>query len=250
MGFWGVVDDVIANADILVVVGDARMPELSRHAEIERKVRKHGKLLVLAFTKKDLAVPETLVRARTENPDAFFVSGTKNLGVGALRRHLHILAKRTGIPEPRIGVLGYPNVGKSALLNALARRARAAVADKPGTTRGVQWVKAGGLRILDTPGVIPYEDKTSKLLLLGAKHPDHVAEPEKVAFEILGRAKWSSPVSLQECYGIETTTLKDEQMLLEEIGRKRGFLKKGGIVDEKKTCIQIIRDWQKGRLKL
>ncbi|MEK6825242.1 MAG: GTPase [Nanoarchaeota archaeon] len=249
MGFWGVVDDVIANADILVVVGDARMTELSRNSEIERKVKKHGKELVLAFTKKDLTSPLRLERARKEYPDAFFVSGTKNEGIAELRRHLQILAKRLKIEEPHIGVVGYPNIGKSALLNALARRARTLVADKPGTTRGVQWVNAGNLRILDTPGVIPYEDGSSKLVLLGSKHPDKIAEPDKIAYQIVTMAK-QSPESLKECYGIETVTLKDEQELVEEIGRKRGFLKRGGEVDEKKTCIQIIRDWQKGKLRL
>jgi ribosome biogenesis GTPase A len=59
-----------------------------------------------------------------------------------------------------------------------------------------------------------------------------------------------SPGTLKECYGIESTLLKDEQTLVEEIGKKRGYLKKGGIVDEKKTCIQIIRDWQKGKLRI
>jgi ribosome biogenesis GTPase A len=250
MGFWGVVDDVIANVDIIVLVGDARMSELSRNAEIERKARKHGKELVIAFTKKDLATQETLAQAHKENLSAFFVSGTKNEGVRELRRHLHILAKRLKISEPRIGIVGYPNVGKSALLNALARRARTAVADKPGTTRGVQWVRTGRLRILDTPGVIPYQDKSSKLVLLGSKHPDQIAEPEKIAYEIIGKLKWSSSESLKKSYGVEDTTLKDEQTLIEEIGKNRGFLKRGGVVDEKKTCIQIVRDWQKGKLKI
>ncbi len=249
MGFWGVVDDVIANADILVVVGDARMPELSRNSEIERKVKKHRKELVMAFTKRDLTSPAKLAIARKEFPNAFFVSGTKNEGVGELRKHLKILAKRLNIEEPHVGVVGYPNVGKSALLNALARRARTMVADKPGTTRGVQWVKSGNLRILDTPGVIPYEDGSSKLVLLGSKHPDRITDPEKVAYQIVTMAK-QSPNALQECYGLETTTLKDEQTLVEEIGHKRGFLKRGGEVDDKKTCIQIIRDWQKGKLKI
>ncbi|MBM3232797.1 GTPase RsgA [Candidatus Pacearchaeota archaeon] len=249
MGFWGVVDDVVANADILVIVGDARMPEISINSELERKAKKHGKEVVIVFTKKDLATSERLEKAKKNFPEAFFVSGTQNEGVSELRMHLQITAKKMKIDEPRIGVVGYPNIGKSALLNALARRARALVADKPGTTRGVQWIKAGNLRILDTPGVIPYDDRSTKLVLLGSKHPDGISEPEKIAYEIVTMAK-QSPGALKECYGIESTLLKDEQTLVEEIGKKRGFLKKGGIVDEKKTCIQIIRDWQKGKLKI
>lgn len=249
MGFWGVVDDVIANSDIIVVVGDSRMPEISVNSELERKAKKHGKEIIIAFTKKDLATPERLDKAKKNFPEAFFVSGTKNEGVAELRTHLQIVAKRMKIDEPRIGVVGYPNIGKSALLNALARRARALVADKPGTTRGVQWIKAGNLRILDTPGVIPYEDKSTKLVLLGSKHPDNIAEPEKIAYEIITIAKQSKG-ALESCYDISSTHLRDEQEIIEEIGKKRGYLKRGGIVDEMKTCIQIIRDWQKGKLKV
>ena len=164
MGFWPVVEGVIRKADIIVLVFDARMPELSRNKEVERKVRSFDKQIVHAFTKIDLMTPESLKEMRKEYPEAFFVSGTQNLGIGKLRTHLQILAKKTKIEHPRIGVVGYPNLGKSALINALARRARTLVANLPGTTRGVQWVRVGNLEILDSPGVIPYEDKSAKML--------------------------------------------------------------------------------------
>jgi ribosome biogenesis GTPase A len=250
MGFWPVVEDMIENSDIVVLVGDARMIKLSTNSELVRKVIKHGKELVYAYSKIDLIRPEDLKSIKHENPGCFFVSGTKNKGVKELRLHLKILAKKLKIEEPKIGVVGYPNIGKSALLNALARGSRALVADMPGTTRGVQWVRSGGLRIMDSPGVIPYEDKNSKLVLLGSKHPEKISDPVKSALEVIGMFISKNKSGLEERYNIKIEPLTEYYDTLLEIGKKRGYLKKGGEVDETKTAITIVKDWQKGLLTL
>lgn len=250
MGYWPVVEDMIVNADIIVLVGDARMPELSMNSELIRKVHKHGKELVIAFNKTDLVNKERLNELKNKYIGDFFVSGTKSVGINDLRRHLQILARRLKINEPKIGVVGYPNIGKSALINALARRARALIADMPGTTRGVQWIRAGGLRILDSPGVIPYEDKSSKLVLLGSKHPEKIEDPVKSALDVLEMFTSSNKLGLEERYRIKVEPLTESYEILIEIGRKRGYLKKGGEVDETKAAITIVKDWQKGKLVL
>ena len=250
MGFWPVVEDMIENADIIVLVCDARMPELSLNSELVRKVHKHGKELVMAFTKIDMVNKEKLIEVKKQHRDAFFVSGTKNLGISELRRHLQILAKRKKIAEPKIGIVGYPNIGKSAIINALARRARALIADMPGTTRGVQWINSGNLRILDSPGVIPYEDKSNKLVLLGSKHPEKISDPLKSAVEIIQMFTSGNKKGLEERYNIKIAPLTDSYDILIAIGEKRGFLKKGAEVDETKTAITIVKDWQKGKLIL
>jgi len=250
MGFWPVVEDMIENSDIIVLVGDARMPELSLHRELIRKVHKHGKELVIAFTKIDLVNKERLNMIKKENKSAFIVSGTKNIGIKDLRKHLQILAKRNKIDEPKVGVVGYPNIGKSAIINAIARRARALVADMPGTTRGVQWIKSGNLRILDSPGVIPYEDKNSKLVLLGSKHPERIRDPVKSAIEIIQMFKSSNLKSIENLYNVKIAPLTDNYEIIIEIGRKRGYLKKGGEVDEMKSAITIVKDWQRGKLMI
>jgi ribosome biogenesis GTPase A len=250
MGYWPVVEDMMDSADILIVLMDARMPEMSRNSEIERKILKKGKESVDVFTKMDLITPANLKLLREKYPKSFFVSGTKNIGVSDLRRHLQIMAKRMGIEEPKIGVVGYPNLGKSALINALARRARAAVADMPNTTRGVQWVRAGGLRILDSPGVIPYEDKSTKLTILGSKHPEKISDPMHVALQIIRMFTASNKAGLEKAYNVEIKELTEPYDIMLEIGKKRGFLKKGGEVEETKTAITIVKDWQKGKLVL
>ena len=249
MGFWFVVEQVIREAHIVLFILDARMPELSHNKALEEIVTKHGKHLIRVFTKIDLMTPQRLEILRTEHPDAFFVSGTRNIGLKQLKIKLFILGKRLGKDSPKIGVIGYPNVGKSAIINALAHRARAAVSPKAGTTRGIQFVRAGSLRILDSPGVIPFEDKETKLGMLAAKNVEKIKDPERVAIEIIKLFLEKERGALEKHYHITITT--DEPIeIIGQIGKKRGFLKKGGNVDELKSAMTLVRDWQTGKLKL
>lgn len=250
MGFWPIVENVIRNADILLLVLDARMPDMSRNKEVEKKIAMLGKPVIFVFNKIDLASEEQIKYLKSSYKEGFIVSATKNLGIAQLRRELHILSKKLRMENPKIGVVGYPNIGKSAIINVLARRARTVVTAKPGTTRGVQWVNSGKFRLLDTPGVIPYEDKTGKLVLIGSKSADDIANPDKVASDIIQMFVSKNKKNLEERYKISIPPAMDHEDILIEIGRKRGFLSKGGIVDERKTSIQIIRDWQKGKLRL
>ena len=250
MGFWPVVENVLKNSDILLLILDARMPELSKNRQLEKKIIEQGKQLIVVYNKIDLINDADLKKLKIDYPNAFFVSGTKNIGIRELRKHLQILAKKLRFENPRIGVVGYPNLGKSAIINALARRARAAVADMPGTTRGTQWIKLSNFLILDSPGVIPYDDKSSKLLLLGSKHAYKTNQPEKIALQIIDMFLEKNKKSLQERYSITLNDKMTNYDIFLEIGKKRGFLKKGAEVDETKTAIFIIQDWQKGRVKL
>ena len=162
---------------------------------------------------------------------------------------LMIRGKRRGKDSPKVGVIGYPNIGKSAIINALAHRARAAVSPKAGTTRGIQFVRAGALRILDSPGVIPYEDKETKLGMLAAKNIEKIKDPERVAIQVIALFLSKDRAALEKQYGI---VLEGDEPLaiIEQIGRHRGFLKRGGNVDDVKAAMNIVRDWQRGKLKL
>lgn len=249
MGFWPLVEALIRKSDIVVLVIDARMPELSRNESLEKKVARLNKPLVIACNKIDLADESDLSNLRKNHSDWHFVSGARNIGISKLKIFLMIMGKKMGIKNPQIGIVGYPNVGKSAIINALAHRARTSVSSTAGTTRGIQWVKAGGLDIIDSPGVIPSEDKDSELGLIAAKNPEKIANPEKVASRIISLFLIKNPKRLQEYFKLSDEQMKNHSYeIMVEIGRKRGFLSKGGIVDETKTAIQIIREWQKGKL--
>ncbi len=248
MSFWPLVKKVIREADIVLVILDARMPELSMNKELEKMIRKYSKAFVYVFNKCDLITKDAFFDLKRKYPEGFFVSGIKSLGISNLKKNLLIMAKKLGIKEPQIGVVGYPNIGKSAIINALAHSAKAKVSNMAGTTRNIQWIKAGGLRILDSPGVIPMEDRESKLGLLSAKNPEKLKNPERVALEIIDNFIKRNKNALEEFY--KTKVSDDPYDAIIEIGKKRGLLVRGGRVDENRTYRQIIQDWNKGRLKI
>lgn len=247
MSFWGAVRSVLKEIDIAILVLDARMPELSWNKELEKLVYEKRKIIVLVFNKCDLIDKKEYFKLKERYPKAFLVSGIKNLGISNLKKGILILAKREGIENPKIGIVGYPNVGKSAIINALAKRARAKVSSIAGTTKGIQWVRTGGLMILDSPGVIPYGDKETKLALLSAKNPEKIKNLLQTVLEVISTLIIKNKIALEKFYGVELED-NDPYKALNAIGKKRGHLIKGGEIDEYRTCLQIIRDWQNGRL--
>lgn len=250
MGFWPVVRHVVQNSDIVVLIVDARMPRLSRNEELERAVLRYRKQLVTVFNKIDLIPQKELLHLRELYPEAFFVSGNKNIGLKKLKEGLFIIAKRYTDSEPKIGVVGYPNVGKSSVINALAKRARAKVSNVAGTTKGVQWIRAGGLLVSDTPGVIPIDDSAITLGMWGAKNPEKLKFPEIAAYALIAHLRRTRSLrSLETAYNIRFSA-SDSETVLQELGKKRGFLKKGGIIDERRTAIQLLREWQKGVIRI
>ena len=250
MGFWPVTKRVIKDAELVLIILDARMPELSINKELERVLEYYQKPYVYVFNKIDLVSEEALKKLKSEYKNAFFVSGTKNIDIGLLKRGLLIELKRMKSKENLIGVVGYPNTGKSAVINALAKSDKAKVSRIAGTTRGMQWINAGALRVIDSPGVVPFEDREIKLAVLGAKNPEKLKDPIKAVFEMIRTFKKTNKESFRINYGIEDIEGMDEQEIFWEIGRRKGFLKKGGEVDENRTAMTILRDWQAGKLKV
>jgi len=250
MTYWGIVKDIVRKADVIVVVMDARMPELSRNEQLEEMIISMRKKMFMAFNKIDLVSKEHLEFLRKRYQRAFFISGTKNLGINKLRIAIMIAAKRRGIENTKVGVVGYPNVGKSAIINALAHRAKALMSAIAGTTKGVQIVNAGRFKVLDSPGVFPYEDDEVKLGVLAAKNPERLKNPSLVASEIIKIFLVSNKKALEDFYKIKIENNGDSYEILLQIGQERKFLLKGGITDEHRTAMQIVRDWQTGKLKI
>lgn len=247
MGYWPVVKKVVKNSDIVLEVIDVRFPEMARNATLEKMVSYYGKKLVRVFNKIDIASEDYLRDLRREYKNVFFVSGARNIGIRRLRTGLLIMAKRMKIESPKIGIVGYPNGGKSAIINALAKSDKARVSERAGTTKGIQWIKAGSLLILDSPGVVPLEDYEVKLGIMGAKNPEKLKNAERVAFEIIKMFVSHDREALERIYGIN---LDQNENVLELIGKKKGFLYKGGVVDERRAALLVIKDWQKGKLRL
>ncbi|MBX4212308.1 50S ribosome-binding GTPase [Candidatus Pacearchaeota archaeon] len=249
MAFWFVVKKVVGEADVVVFVVDARMPELSKNKEVEELLEKNSKEVVVVLNKIDLVPVEKQDDIRRQYPHAFLVAATQNVGIADLRKELHIIGKRMKKKTTKVGIVGYPNVGKSALINALAHRKRAVMSPIAGTTKGIQFIRAGSLKILDSPGVIDMDDPELKLGVIGAKNPEDLKNPELVAAQIIEHI-WEKDKSVLEKYAGSPLEGEDSDEILLNLGLKKGYLVKGGKVDERRTSLQLIRDWHKGKLKI
>ena len=248
MGFWPIVMNVLRNSDVVLLLVDARMPDITKNSEIVSKVENmRGKRLVIVFNKSDLIGRKDIEKLKKEYPNSFFVSATKKIGIGKLKSTLENMAENWDRPSLRIGLVGYPNIGKSTLINLLAPAAKAKVSSVSGTTKKTQWVRNGRLRIMDSPGIIPYGDKKVQIGMTASKDPHKIRNPEKVAISIIELLMKKDPKLLEKYYKASGETAYE---VFEDIGRKMGYLVKGGEVDENRISIKVIDDWQKGRIKL
>lgn len=242
--FWGLVNSVIREADILLLVLDARLVYESRNIEIERKIREAGKPLVYVVSKSDLTDREEAKRAASDLRPMVLFSAKDYRGVRALRKAIVIEAKRLGKEEITVGVLGYPNVGKSSLINALKGRGSAGTSPLSGYTRGLQKIRLSRrIMLIDTPGVIPYKEKDFiKQSSMGTIDFLHTREPDIVVAELMARF----PEKFERFYGIKIP--EDPYDTIEELALKHHVLKKGGEPDMMTMARRMLIDWQKGRI--
>lgn len=247
---WHSVAEIIYHSNIVLEILDARMPELSRNSEVEEIAKKSNKQILFILNKADLVSEEQLERKfkklKQEAP-CFIVSSNQKIGTKRLREYL--MAQAKGKEIYRIGVVGYPNIGKSSVINALTLKHKTKVSSTAGTTHGPQWINAqANLSIIDSPGVIPLDEHDEiRLALISAKNVERINNLDIVAHAVINL--FENKTKLKEFYNIKTDSEKPED-ILQEIGKKKGFMKKGGLVEESRTAIQIISDWQKGKLKL
>ncbi len=249
MGYWKVVNRVIREADILIEVLDARFPELSRNREIEEKAESRRKMLILALNKCDLIKQN----GQESKPDggqfaSVYVSAKERLSIGRLRRRVmgcaKRLIKRTNKERVVVGVLGYPNTGKSSVINALAGKHKAGTSSTSGFTKGVQLVKLSNkIYLLDTPGVFPFGEKDEvKRAIIGAKDYSKVKDAEGIVLILIGRL----PGKIEGFYGLDVCD--DAYSALEAIAYKKNLIKKGGLPDLDRAARMILRHWQEGRM--
>lgn len=157
-----------------------------------------------------------------------------------------------GVFKPtRCMILGVPNCGKSTIINCLAGRKTVITGDRPGVTKGKQWVRLkSGLELLDTPGTLwpKFEEQTTayELCFIGSVKDD-VVDILDVAQNLLVRLAQSYPQSLQQRYNTDAAG-KDGWQLLQQIAAKRGFLVRGGEIDAERCAKAVLDDFRKGKL--
>lgn len=249
--------------DVVVELADARLPESSRNpifAEIMG-----AKPRVMALTKEDLAEPgftkKWLAYYGNQGITALALNAarpaknTRKLFLNKIRQEAaEILEKkaRRGIIDKtvRTMIVGIPNVGKSTLINFVAGRNAAETGDRPGVTKGKQWIRLeGDIELLDMPGILwpKIEDRevSRKLALTGAIS-DNIYNPMELAVWFLDWLRLILPGRITERYRIQEEG--DGESLLSAISRKRGFLRSGGEVDREKGAIMLIDEFRGGKL--
>jgi len=240
---------VIREGDVVLEVVDSRAPERFRCPEIENLARRLGKPIVLCLNKCDL-VPKDVVEQwkrflRKHFDEVVFTSARDHHGTIILRRAIRKVSR--GKRPVKVSVVGYPNVGKSSIINALKGRRSSPVSSIPGYTRKEMELDAkGGIRVLDTPGVFPQrEDKDA--YLRGTIDPDKLKDPVKGAIEVIREVKDKMPGALRERYQIDENL--DPIEFLELLGRKRGRFTKGGEVDLERVAKELIREFHVGKIR-
>ncbi|MEA3378003.1 MAG: GTPase [Nanoarchaeota archaeon] len=236
--FWHIVNQIIEKSDIILEVLDSRFITETRNKEIEDKVKKNGKQLIYVINKCDLMPKKKIVRLSP----SVFISAKQKLGTTKLLKLILRFAKKE---KNIVGVLGYPNTGKSSVINALKGRHSAGTSPFSGFTRGKQLLKVSNkLYLLDSPGVFQYQEKDSfKLSLISSIDPSKIKNPEAIVEELMKRFK----EIIEKHYNVERKTF---EKTLEKIALKNHQLMKGGLPDTKRMARIILQDWQKGKIKL
>ncbi|MBO8158646.1 ribosome biogenesis GTPase YlqF [Thermosyntropha sp.] len=248
--------------DLVVVLLDARAPFSCRNMDLEKMVRK--KPIVMVLNKIDLADDDKTLRyIERLKEEGFKAAGIDSITGRGAREVLKIIgeaykpiadrmiARGRRLRPARVMVVGVPNTGKSSFLNCLVGRKIAHTGAKPGVTRGKQWIRVReDIEFMDTPGLmwpkIESEEQGLKLSLLDIIG-ENAYQEEEVALFLIKILRELKPDVLENRFKI-SSFVGTELDLLEEIGRKRGYLVKGGEVDLGKTARMLLIDFRKGVL--
>ena len=247
--------------DLVIELVDARIPQSSRNPDIDELAKNKSRILLL--NKSDLAdARQNKEWAEYFQKKGFLVqeiNSKSGSGVKAIqglvqedcKEKIERDRKRGIVNRPvRAMVVGIPNVGKSTFINSFAGKACAKTGNKPGVTKGKQWIRLNkGLELLDTPGILwpKFEDQTvgMRLAFIGSMN-DEILHMDEMALELIGFLREHYKGILQERYGIEETG--ENLACLMEIAKQRRCYAKGEILDYEKAATLLMDDFRSGKL--
>lgn len=249
--------------DGVVELLDARVPYSSQNPELDGIIKNKPRIILL--NKCDVANPTATAMwiKYFESKGAYAIPVDCKTGKGlnkfdgTVKKALaNVIAKNeekgmTGKPL-RLMVVGIPNTGKSSFINRMGKNAKAKVADKAGVTKQNQWFVVGnGIELLDTPGVLwpKFDDPEvgDKLAFIGSVK-DEVTDKETIACRLLESLAKTNPSAIEERYKISGVEGLQGWEILEMIGRRRGFLIKGGEIDYERAAVIVADEFRGGKL--
>lgn len=259
--------------DVVVEITDARIPYSSRNPEMDRLVGSKPRLLLLnkADSADETVTSMWLDCYKRQGITAIATDCRSGKNVNRFSPALRELLKdklmqwersgMTGRPV-RMMIVGIPNVGKSSFINRLAGAKRTKVEDRPGVTRGKQWVSLeGDMELLDMPGVLwpKFEDKrVGEMLAFTGAVKDNIMDMEYLACRFLEYMNRNYPELIINRYGVQTDDIPENEdelagcaqgyEILERIGRKRGFLVSGGEINTERAAITVMDEFRSGKL--
>lgn len=257
------IEDNIKLVDAVCEVIDARIPHASRNPDIDRLAAGKPRLVIL--NRADLADPEITKRwkesferqgmavletdARSGKGVGGFVPAVRRLLADKLREYE---AKGQSGRPLRVMILGIPNVGKSTFINKVAGRKAAAAGDKPGVTRGRQWINIDrSLDLLDTPGILwPKFDsqEVGELLAVTNAIKADVIDKETLGANFMLRLRSMYPAAIEARYKFTPDEDANGFELLEQAAKKRGFLVSRGEYDIERMANTLLSEYHDGKL--
>lgn len=247
--------------DVIIELVDARTPVSSKNPDIEQMAQ--NKIRVILLNKYDLADESETKKWKKYYEDKGYFTALVNSKSGkgvravnsvvmeACREKIERDRKRGIINRPvRAMIAGIPNVGKSTFINSFAGKACAKTGDKPGVTKGKQWIKLGkNIELLDTPGILwpKFEDQSVglRLALIGSIK-DEILQIEELAGELIKYLREEYPAFLEDYLGFEAEGMEYE--ILEKYALRRGCLQKGSIADTERAAALMMDDFRGGKI--
>lgn len=251
--FFKIVEYCVSISDFVIEILDARDIELSRNRDVENIIQQYEKKLIYVINKVDMvdrAKIEEIKKAKLG--EVLFVSVTKNAGIKKLRERILIESKRLKQDrKTHITFVGYPNVGKSSLINLLVRRNAAPVSNQAGWTKSERMIRfTKDILFYDVPGLVEKEESMAlgeenlkNQAKIGVQTPERARDPEFIIADLIKH----NPGKFEKFYELDVDG--DSERLLDELGKKWNFLKKKGQADVDRTARKILKDWMDGKIK-
>ena len=256
------IEEKLKLIDVVVEILDARIPVSSQNPDISEMTK--GKPRVAVLNKADLA-DETVTKQwvsfyKQNNVEVTLADCAKGRGINesvvavkrALAEKLSNDSEKGMNRAIKILVAGVPNVGKSSYINRLSGNRRAAVGDRPGVTRGQQWIRLkSGIELLDTPGILwpKFEDETVGLhLAFTGSIKDEIIDTELLACKLAEFLNQNYRELFCARYKLENTEGLQGFELVELLGRKRGFVVSGGEIDFLRASNILLDEFRAGKI--